>query len=287
VEGLESRLKRMEKLLMNIAANGNLPDEALKSVMEDSTKETEDDSDNASHSDNTCQQQKQPNAPIIDLEDQTDSVKPIDLVAEEQKRVNEPFSYVGSSSGIYLLRRLLTKDADNLDTEEKKALPRPLDGHEEDLMVVRFGNHSINKFGFGRMLNPDWQLPPKDLRDYLIRLYFERMNPLLPILDEEQFYEQYHKANHAPTFIPIIMAICRVTSRLLRRDDAIVLKHKVDRAQLFRDISKQMMLYFDLDFLEPKIETIQVLLLCASNAEKWGLESSDWIATSVAVKMVK
>lgn len=277
MEGLESRLKRMEKLLMDIAANGNLPAETMKSVMEDSTAEGGDDSD-TSQSDS--QQQKQQT--IIQVEEEN-PIKPIHLVSEAQKRLNEPFSYVGSSSGIYLLRRLLV----NLEAERELAVQRPLDGHEEDLMVLRrLGIDSINKIGFGRILNPNWELPPKDLTDYLLRLYFERMNPLLPILDEEQFYDEYRKANHGPTFIPIIMAICRITSRLLKKDDALVVKYKMDRAQLFRDISKQISLYFDLDFLEPKIETIQVLLLVASNAEKWGLESTDWITTSIAVKMV-
>lgn len=82
------------------------------------------------------------------------------------------------------------------------------------------------------------------------------------------------------------MTLCRVTCRLLKKDDALVKKYKIDRASLYHDISKQLDRNFDLDFLEPKIETIQVLLLNAANAAKWGLESTDWITTSIAVKMV-
>lgn len=108
----------------------------------------------------------------------------------------------------------------------------------------------------------------------------------MPILDKDQFYDSYNKKGYAATFIPIILTVCRVTCRLLKKDDPLVKKYKVDRANLFRDIERQMDLYFDLDFLEPKIETIQVLLLTASNASKWGLESADWISTSIAVKMV-
>lgn len=109
---------------------------------------------------------------------------------------------------------------------------------------------------------------------------------ILPILDEDQFYESYNNKSYTAQFIPIIMTICRVTCRVLKREDPLVKKYKVDRAHLFKDIERQLDLYFDLDFLEPKIETIQVLLLNASNASKWGLESADWIATSIAVKMV-
>ncbi|KAL0135773.1 fungal-specific transcription factor [Mucor lusitanicus] len=287
VEGLESRLKRMEKLLMNIAANGNLPEETMKAVMEGSSRgggeegtrgEEEgsdgDDSHATSHSDDTGppSSSKEHSPEDLDRVKHAQDIKPIEVVADDRDRIKEPFSYVGSSSGIYLLSRLFTKDTTNLDTEEKQALPRPLEGHEEDLMIN---------------LNPDWKMPPKDLTDHLIDIYFKKMNPMLPILDEDLFYEEYRKANHAYTFIPIIMTLCRVTCRILKKDDPLLLKYEIDRGTFFRDISKQISLYFDLDFLEPKIETIQVLLLNASNAEKWGLESTDWITTSIAVKMAQ
>ncbi|CEP12208.1 hypothetical protein [Parasitella parasitica] len=299
VEGLESRLKRMEKLLMNIAANGSLPEDAMKAVMEGSSvKEageddlgSDGDDSHASNSDDTVPPatvaSKEQSLADVDRVKDAQEIKPIEVVAEDRERIKEPFSYVGSSSGIYLLSRLFTKDAANLDTEEKQALPRPLEGHEEDLMIVRFGGDPLNKLGFGRILNPDWKMPPKDLVDHMIAIYFEKMNPMLPILDEDLFYKEYRKANHAHTFIPIIMTLCRVTSRILKKDDPFLLKYNIDRSTFFRDISKQISLYFDLDFLEPKIETIQVLLLNASNAEKWGLESTDWITTSIAVKMAQ
>ncbi|KAG1117404.1 hypothetical protein G6F42_013445 [Rhizopus arrhizus] len=301
VEGLESRLKRMEKLLMNIAANGNLPEETMKAVMEGTSRGegegrrrggdegSDGDESHASHSDDTGPptSSKEHSPEDLDRVKHAQEIKPIEVVAEDRDRIKEPFSYVGSSSGIYLLSRLFTKDTTNLDTEEKQALPRPLEGHEEDLMIVRFGGDPLNKRGFGRILNPDWKMPPKDLTDRLIDIYFKKMNPMLPILDEDLFYEEYRKANHAHTFIPIIMTLCRVTCRILKKDDPLLLKYEIDRGTFFRDISKQISLYFDLDFLEPKIETIQVLLLNASNAEKWGLESTDWITTSIAVKMAQ
>jgi hypothetical protein len=284
----------MEKLLMNIATNGNLPEETMKAVMEGSSEGGDEegsdgDESHASHSDDTGppSSSKEHSPENLDRVKHAQEIKPIEVVAEDRDRIKEPFSYVGSSSGIYLLSRLFTKDTANLDTEEKQALPRPLEGHEEDLMIVRFGGDPLNKLGFGRILNPDWKIPPKDLTDHLIDVYFKKVNPMLPILDEDLFYEEYRKANHAHTFIPIIMTLCRVTCRILKKDDPFLLKYDIDRGTFFRDISKQIHLYFDLDFLEPKIETIQVLLLNASNAEKWGLESTDWITTSIAVKMAQ
>jgi hypothetical protein len=43
-----------------------------------------------------------------------------------------------------------------------------LEGHEDDLMIARFGGDRLNKLGFGRDSEPHWKLPPKELTDHLI-----------------------------------------------------------------------------------------------------------------------
>lgn len=263
---------------MNIAANGNLPAETVKAVMEGNDEDSETDS----HSDDNVKGTTSIPEPIKDADQSLKCYAPTDMAAEESK---EPYSYVGSSSGIYLLSRLFTNNMTN--TSEQSALPRPLEGHEEDLMIARFGRDRLNKLGVERILNPDWKLPPKELTDHLIKMYFQHLNHLLPVLDKDLFYEEYHKANPAPNFVPIIMSVCRISCRLLNDDDPIMQKYNEDPSSLFHDLSKQIQMYFHLDFLEPKIEAIQVLLLNAMNATEWGLESKDWIAVSVAVKMVK
>ncbi|CAO3608615.1 unnamed protein product [Mucor hiemalis] len=290
VEGLESRLKRMEKLLLNIASNGNLPPETMKAALngDQPVEESGGDSDSAAEDSHASGSSPANDAQEEESDDRVthkDEIKAVECVDEE--RADEPFSYVGSSSGIYLLSRLFPKDGNQLKNDNSDALPRPLEGHEDDLMIARFGSDKLNKLGFGRDCEPHWKLPPKELTDYLVDMYFKRINVVLPILDMDQFYDSYNKKGYADTFIPIILTVCRVTCRLLKKDDPLVKKYKVDRANLFRDIERQMDLYFDLDFLEPKIETIQVLLLSASNAAKWGLESADWISTSIAVKMAQ
>ncbi|GAA5812897.1 hypothetical protein MFLAVUS_006357 [Mucor flavus] len=290
VEGLESRLKRMEKLLMNIATNnGNLPNETSKTAQsaEQSRAAASADSDSVgedySHASGSDTKED-------DDEEQEQDAEEAEMEAYKtacKQRGDEPFSYVGSSSGIYLLSRLFPKENSILRPDASEVLPRPLEGHEDDLMIARFNGDNLDNFGFGRKYDADWKLPPKELTDYLVYMYFKRFNPILPIIDQDQFYENYKKKSYHSTFIAIIMTLCRVTCRLLKKDDALVKKYKIDRGSLYHDISKQLDRNFDLDFLEPKIETIQVLLLNAANAAKWGLESTDWITTSIAVKMAQ
>ncbi|KAI7888757.1 fungal-specific transcription factor domain-containing protein [Mucor mucedo] len=270
VEGLESRLKRMEKLLMNIASNGNVAPTIAADSDSEAHNEEEEEEDTGVEDDQGAEYQR--NGPSA--------------VEAPENEKDGPFSYVGSSSGIYLLSRLFPKDGNGY--EESDPIPRPVDGHEEDLMIANYNSRSSwNNPTFMQHAAPDWKLPPKALTDYLTDMYFRRINNLLPILDEEQFYENYEKGDYNPRFTAIVMAVCRATCRLLKKDDEIVMQYGIDRGSFFRDLTNQLDVNFDLDFLEPKMETIQVLLLNASNPTKWGLESTDWIITSIAVKMAQ
>lgn len=142
---------------MNIANNGTLPTEPAEQL-------------NA-------------NASSSDTKDEEPEVQPSreksPVVTNQQHQLtrapnpstkDEPFSYVGSSSGIYLLSRLFPKDNSSIRPDATEVLPRPLEGHEDDLMIARFNGDRLDKFGFGRKYDPDWNLPPKELTDYLISM---------------------------------------------------------------------------------------------------------------------
>jgi hypothetical protein len=179
----------MEKLLMNIASNGNLPPETMKAALEETSgsqsssshaveySTTEEQHDHDHDGDSSRSASRSVSAEVHDEEQEqnsdtikhTNEIKTLECL-DDKERVNEPFSYVGSSSGIYLLSRLFPKDNAAFHPDNSEALPRPLEGHEDDLMVARFGQgDKLNKLGFGRNPNPpDWKLPPKELTDHLV-----------------------------------------------------------------------------------------------------------------------
>lgn len=173
----------MEKLLLNIASNGNLPPETMKAalnsdqpiVMEESGGGGGGGGDSESSSSSAAEDSHASgNSPVNDVSDghdndrvtHKDDIKAVECV--DESRTDEPFSYVGSSSGIYLLSRLFPKDGKQLKNDNADALPRPLEGHEDDLMIARFGSDKLNKLGFGRDSEPHWKLPPKELTDHLV-----------------------------------------------------------------------------------------------------------------------
>lgn len=163
----------MEKLLLNIASNGNLPPETMKAALNGDQPIVEESGGDSAESSAAEDSHASGNSPVNDVSDghedrvtHKDDIKAVECV--DESRTDEPFSYVGSSSGIYLLSRLFPKDGNQLKNDNADALPRPLEGHEDDLMIARFGSDKLNKLGFGRDSEPHWKLPPKELTDHLV-----------------------------------------------------------------------------------------------------------------------
>lgn len=133
---------------MNIASNGNLATDVQSSDSGAGEEESESDAS----VDNTTV-------------DNTAETAADTTIEKKEEKGEGPFSYVGSSSGIYLLSRMF-KDG---QPEDSESLPRPVDGDEDDLMIANFNGRSrLSKGGFSKPLKADWKLPPKELTDHLI-----------------------------------------------------------------------------------------------------------------------
>lgn len=111
------------------------------------------------------------------------------------------------------------------------------------------------------------------------------MNVFLPILDQDEFYEGYRKGTDPPSK-PLLVAVCRSACRLLDEDDWVVKKYNINRGTLFDQFTSQLTRWYRPDFLMPRLEEVQGLLLSACTANKWTAESVDWLGISIAVKMV-
>lgn len=113
------------------------------------------------------------------------------------------------------------------------------------------------------------------------------MNSYLPIIDEEEFMDIYQRDDGEAVSKPLLLTICRVTIRMLPETDPVVQEYHLDRTTLFWDLVRQMETNYELDFMEPQIECIQILLLNSANADRWSPKSANWLATSLAVKMAQ
>ncbi|KAI8884124.1 hypothetical protein K501DRAFT_272058 [Backusella circina FSU 941] len=238
VEKLETRLKRIESTLTNIAQAGNLPPELLTEILDNPTEQS-----------TSCNKKKDKKKTGKQKEkDETD----IQHVVPEDP--NRSLSYLGSSSGFYMLNRLFSQSS-HPAFRDANIFSQSLDGDKDDMLTIRpqFENFIPPK------KVPDWKPPPKELVDHLVTL--------------QVFYTfKYPITNYRPRCF-----LCKLSSR-----------YKPGPSTTYCvNLSCDLSIHKTTDILQPNIQTIQIILLFTSNGEKWELESQHWVLTSIAVKMAQ
>lgn len=116
-------------------------------------------------------------------------------------------------------------------------------------------------------------LPPKPELDELINIYFRRIHPLLPLLDEDEVRSQVSTGSIS---IPLLQAICLVSSKdqgakafLRLESEAALLQREIFGEQLYEDILKRMPKRKE----KKRILTIQILILLSLH--EWGPDRSE------------
>jgi hypothetical protein len=107
--------------------------------------------------------------------------------------------YLGKSSGLYMIPKLKPLQNGAYYIPRRSYQQR----NESEMSVDR-----------QRMLDP-FEMPPQDLSDHLIGLYFEHFYPFLPLLHKEKFLATINGTKGTPPVPPILLnAIYAVASRV-------------------------------------------------------------------------
>ncbi|KAL0084857.1 Zn(2)-C6 fungal-specific transcription factor [Phycomyces blakesleeanus] len=331
VEKLESRLKRMEDLLMNMSDNGNESSDSIKALLkgkevdisEDIEQAYSDESDTDIQTNESANTKRKNSEESENSEDQWRKRREITYSPAQNPQTtsnqsvspslhksaapsprncgaqNSPYStdsenpgyndsFMGSSSGVYLLGKLFEMTGRNMK-DLTHDIAKPLDNHEDDLIISisKTGIFKEDLFNFphGNDSVP-WRLPPKEVIDHLVDIYFTQMNIFVPIVDEESFYDTYRNDFDSQSMV-LLAAICRSSCRIMDENNPSARKNYITRVQLYDSLTEQIKEKFDLDLIQPRIETIQILLLGACNATKWSADGVDWIAMSMAIKLAQ
>jgi hypothetical protein len=158
---------------------------------------------------------------------------------------NGQVRYLGKSSGYYLLQNSRTYQNGAFHFANYGNRPR---NHKHD-------NQSTD-------VNP-LELPPKDLSEHLLRLYFKHFYPFLPLFYKRQLFSTVDNPTVDPVAPLLLNAIYAVASRIspdvrVRSDP-----NSPDTAgDLFFDRAEKLL---DESYDTPRISTVQALLLLASH----------------------
>ncbi|KAI7905506.1 fungal-specific transcription factor domain-containing protein [Cokeromyces recurvatus] len=176
--------------------------------------------------------------------------------------------YYGKSSGFYML-----KNSKNLKNRSFQFNSR-VSHHDEH------HNHSSSTLSF--TVDP-FEMPPKDLSDHLLDLYFSYFYPLLPLLHKKSFMESiqdHHKPSPPPLLLNAIYAVAsRISPDIRVRSDPL----KPETAGDIFFERARMLLDFEWDSF--RLYTVQSLLLMSSHQNGALKTTRGWLYSGMAIRM--
>ncbi|KAL7329611.1 hypothetical protein PS15p_204680 [Mucor circinelloides] len=179
---------------------------------------------------------------------------------------NGQVRYLGKSSGYYLLQ--------NSRTYQNGAFH-----------FANYGNRPRNRKR-NRSDNVDpLELPPKDLSEHLIRLYFKHFYPFLPLFYKRQLFSTMDHPAMEPVAPLLLNAIYAVASRIspdmrVRSDPA-----SPDTAgDIFFERAEKLL---DESYDTPSISTVQALVLLASHQHGAMKSARAWLYSGMAFRMAQ
>ncbi|KAJ2956678.1 hypothetical protein NQZ79_g7498 [Umbelopsis isabellina] len=321
IDSLEDRLKKMERLLENIAQSGNASaTAALKEGFGRSDSETSD----AFHNDNDSQpspvqneqppiqnikaaeppqKQSPPKRKLSDTErfvcgapvrsnPEDATLSPASMIGTALEN-NKVCKYIGSSAGIHMLH------PDGADKQEisfgtKKMFfqvdDKERNGHLSDrgAFVVR------DQYDFehardleAAQMEMQGALPPKDLIDVLVKTFFDHAMVNYPVISKKEFMDAFEgKTKPAPSRMLMNAMFC-VACRHLKADHPVLKRHNLDPKRLFKLFTDRAAMAFTQQYFNPNVSTIQALLLVTTNPNYTPHGNPNWIWCGMAVRMAQ
>ncbi|KAG2182680.1 hypothetical protein INT44_005660 [Umbelopsis vinacea] len=175
--------------------------------------------------------------------------------------------YIGKSSGLYMIPKLKPLQNGAIYIPRRSYQQR----NESEMSVDR-----------QRMLDP-FELPPPDLSDHLIGLYFEHFYPFLPLLHKDKFLATINGAKGTPPVPPILLnAIYAVASRVsndprVRSDPSLA----GTAGDIFFERARILL---EAEHDVSKISTIQALLLMSSHQHGAMRSTRAWLYNGMAFR---
>ncbi|KAG1507865.1 hypothetical protein G6F47_005754 [Rhizopus delemar] len=229
------------------------------------------------------------------------------------ERKGKVIRYHGSSSGYHLVGNIFssaeTQESDTTGNhstvilESKEETPkefripsvygnktyrlRKLDLNDDDLMIVRdaTADEEATRIAADTREVID-DLIPRSVIVSLVNVYFDS-NPLLPILDREEYMNAFEGKTSPPPSPLLTYSICAYACFLIRSDDPLFENASVKRDEIYRILTDRAAVLFRTVYLVPRIATIQALVLIANQPVYSGISHKNWILAGMAVRMAQ
>ncbi|KAI9471854.1 MAG: fungal-specific transcription factor domain-containing protein [Benjaminiella poitrasii] len=297
IESLETRLEKMEQLLKNIGSgNDHLMNDIDTEALFKKRKRRQTSTSSSSTSTTSMVDQNSPNMTVDN---------------NFQKR-GKVVRYHGSSSGFYLMGNILSDSHDKLHEAQKDStgsiendqqrkvyiIPsingnqqyrfRRMNMDDDDFMVVRDATadeEAVQEADDGQEMIDN--IIPRSLLVFLVNSYFKDAHATLPILDKDEYMDAFEGRTTPPPAPLLTYAICTYTCFLLKTDDPVFKEAGIERDVVFQTLLDRATLLVRKEYLNPRIVTIQALVLLCGHPTYSTSSYRNWILAGMAVRMAQ
>ncbi|KAL1918256.1 uncharacterized protein VTP21DRAFT_2916 [Calcarisporiella thermophila] len=258
VEAIETRLNRVHEMLLEFFGD----DPRLESVLAELTAPIETSSGDfitlRFQSPNDNKSKVDPSRSFEVAENQLNLFSG-DLTIYEEI---EDFRFHGNASGVYLMRNSALHNSGYLNLGANQTLHRRSNWQQLDV-------------------NP-YDVPPSDLSDHLIHLYFDNFHPLFPVIDRPEFLRSL-RTTQPPLLL--LNAIYGIAARI--SDDPRIKSFTYSKCPelvggIFFERAK---LLLDCEYDTPNLSTVQAALLLAYYQPGAPRPSRSWIFGGIAIRI--
>lgn len=177
----------------------------------------------------------------------------------------------------------------SLQTRQGTYKMRRMNGYDDDLMMVRDETEDesrIQAAAAGEREIMD-SIIPKSMLTNLINVYFEAQSMTLPILDKEEFISSFEGKTHPPPAPLLTYAICSYACFLVPSNHPIFAESGLERDQIFHALVDRAGLFIRSEYLVPRIQTIQALILLCAHPTYSSGSYRNWLLAGMAVRMAQ
>jgi len=315
IDSLEDRLKKMEKLLENIAQTGNA---TATAALRNGFGQDDADSNDAN------MPQASPEEPLVtepliseQLESKPVPVKSDQMVLPEsdQKPSSDNVSkdytslggcgatvpdgtkvckYIGGSVGLHLLGSTEEKSERTFGTK-KMYFPNEYAAQTASGEITDGGVFVVrDQYDFehardleNAQLDMQSALPPKDLVELLIKTYFDEAMVICPIIDKQEFMDSFEQRTSPAPSRMLLNAMFCVACRHLHADHPVLKRHNLDPKRLFKLFTDRSAVAFTRQYFSPNVSSIQAVLLVTSNPNYTPHGNPNWIWSGMAIRMAQ
>ncbi|KAG2223087.1 hypothetical protein INT45_008935 [Circinella minor] len=306
IESLETRLKKMEKLLEQMQSGGEEGSSGKK------RKRSSDEGDSVSTgpSDNQSQQESLSPAPantlattIIPGCSSNSTVNNNNINNSKNSEVDgadKVMRYHGSSSGYYLMRNVipsahghntsiiaasqpLDEDGERSQiTENGPTGFKKVDVFDDDIVLVRDSDDTTRE-----TTEHSEEVVPRKVIETLVHCYFDMPNTTLPILNKEEYLDAFEERKTPPPPTLLTYAICSYACFLINSDNPVFKGAGMNSEQVFHTLVERAAQLIRRDYLIPRISTIKALVILCSLPTYSTSSYRNWILAGMAVRMAQ